>query len=982
MNSIRFPQSHDFDDFDDEEFAREWAAGRESIGGSAPAEETALEGWVNQPATAGPEGDAGVEQADQWVAETLPSTAMPSPDSPVTPRTAGTPGTPATPPTVVSPGTPVSAGSPASPAHQHDEVASLGVGDGGAEGFGAQWVGEPSSAVGGESFPQQWVGDGVEGAVGGDAIEGGTGDLFAERWAGDDVPTDESGAFSHRWVGDTADAATDEVPPVVDDGVAQASSGDRHGDDGEAAATAAPAWSNEDAAGDGSPIIDDDAYFVPGDGPSAWSDEDVVPAAPAPRDALVAGEPGGSSAETLTDPLRSPTTPASPATPGTPASPGTPVTAVSPGSPVTPASPPSPLEAGAVDLDQASSGDGFARQWVGEPDSAAAIGDAFAQQWVGDLSDGAMGEAEAFPQQWVGDAVEGTASEAASGDMFAATWVGDSADVPEASPADADPGRDDRYHYFEQVEYGEGVGDGDSPEGSSTAETPSGPVVGVVGLTGAAAAALAAAEAWFVAGSAVAGAHAVVADEVGYQPAPDASFDADDDLALPSPAVETDPDLPTVIDATDLPPEATTAGDEPDPASTPHDAQTDVTAAEAAVDAGPAEDAEPDGTGADLRLTGAAAAALAAAGAWLGWHDDDTPSQAPEGDSRDDDAADAGLLLGVAEEPVASAANDELPEPGDMTDDSGDYSDDEPADAGGEGDEAAPPVIPDQLDAAAAPEEEADAEAAWDAWSSAEAVDRGTPDPERGYQATEADADAYASSTTSHLNDGPHGSAEPSTEPVAEHVAGVALTGAAAAALATAADWLGWGRDGAAERPVEAEWDDPESPDADAPEEPVSQGEVEAAGGFEEVAPEEVAPEEVAPDDDSELAELIAEDRDAALVLATDGDPAPGDGEGDGDDDRTVVDSQGLLVDVLPADRAPELRHIDADPEMPRIIDATHVPAQGGAEPDADPAPAAHDVLDASPDDAMSGERPTVADADATWFDKAMRRIDEIFDEE
>ena len=68
MNSIRFPQSHDFDDFDDEEFAREWAAGRESIGGSAPAEETALEGWVNQPATAGPEGDAGVEQADQWVA--------------------------------------------------------------------------------------------------------------------------------------------------------------------------------------------------------------------------------------------------------------------------------------------------------------------------------------------------------------------------------------------------------------------------------------------------------------------------------------------------------------------------------------------------------------------------------------------------------------------------------------------------------------------------------------------------------------------------------------------------------------------------------------------------------------------------------------------------------------------------------------------------------------------------------------------------
>jgi hypothetical protein len=169
-------------------------------------------------------------------------------------------------------------------------------------------------------------------------------------------------------------------------------------------------------------------------------------------------------------------------------------------------------------------------------------------------------------------------------------------------------------------------------------------------------------------------------------------------------------------------------------------------------------------------------------------------------------------------------------------------------------------------------------------------------------------------------------------------------------------------------------------------------GEVEAAGGFEEVAPEEVAPEEVAPeevapeevapDDDSELAELIAEDRDAALVLATDGDPAPGDGEGDGDDDRTVVDSQGLLVDVLPADRAPELRHIDADPEMPRIIDATHVPAQGGAEPDADPAPAAHDVLDASPDDAMSGERPTVADADATWFDKAMRRIDEIFDEE
>ena len=221
----------------------------------------------------------------------------------------------------------------------------------------------------------------------------------------------------------------------------------------------------------------------------------------------------------------------------------------------------------------------FAREWAAGRESiggSAPAKETAPEGWVNQpATAGPEGDAG------VGDAVEGNASEAASGDMFAATWVSDSADVPEASPADADPGRDDRYHYFEQVEYGEGVGDGDSPEGSSTAETPSGPVVGVVGLTGAAAAALAAAEAWFVAGSAVAGAHAVVADEVGYQPAPDASFDADDDLALPSPAVETDPDLPTVIDATDLPPEATTAGDEPDPASTPHDAQTDVTAAEA-----------------------------------------------------------------------------------------------------------------------------------------------------------------------------------------------------------------------------------------------------------------------------------------------------------------------------------------------------------------------------------------------------------------
>jgi hypothetical protein len=144
----------------------------------------------------------------------------------------------------------------------------------------------------------------------------------------------------------------------------------------------------------------------------------------------------------------------------------------------------------------------------------------------------------------------------------------------------------------------------------------------------------------------VAGAHAVVADEVGYQPAPDASFDADDDLALPSPAVETDPDLPTVIDATDLPPEATTAGDEPDPASTPHDAQTDVTAAEAAVDAGPAEDAEPDGTGPTCGSPAGRCSPLPQrARGWAGTRTT-TPSQAPEGDSRDDDAADAGLLSG------------------------------------------------------------------------------------------------------------------------------------------------------------------------------------------------------------------------------------------------------------------------------------------------------------------------------------------------
>jgi hypothetical protein len=337
-------------------------------------------------------------------------------------------------------------------------------------------------------------------------------------------------------------------------------------------------------------------------------------------------------------------------------------------------------------------------------------------------------------------------------------------------------------------------------------------------------------------------------------------------------AINADPEMPTIIDTTDL--DLTHDQDDDDQAG----AQINAEQTDERIDAGYTPDPVVPVAAA---LTGSAAAGLAAAGAWLGWGRDDetTDPRAPEEASASSvetpwSASSPATPVAEADQIEAINADPEMPTIIDTTTldvsdaessaagwapgseahgeveetpaawAASDYVDNEVAD--GPADDIAPPVVPDRIET------------------------------DHGYQATEADLESWASSTPGVAASEAFAPTEESAD--AQPV-GAALTGAAAAGVASAGAWLGWR------------------------------------------------------DDDA---------RTAADEISVDGDD--------------------------PVDA------VNADPEMPTIIDTTDLDLTEGN------APAATAASDSTDTDASSLMDVREA-GDRSWFDRAMHRIAELFDE-
>lgn len=785
----------------------------------------------------------------------------------------------------------------------------------------------------------------------------------------------------------------------------------------------------------------------------------------------------------------------------------------------------------------------FAREWA---EGREAIAARFATQWAGDSADEATESAQesesSFAHQWVGDDDDDPTSAHRSG--FAPEWTGSDA-APLAASESVSP--EERYGYFEGVEYDEveADGQGDDVAGPADVSDPRGLVDTDSAAEG---------------------------DAEGHE-----SSDVTGTIA----AINADPEMPTIIDATS---EAFDHHEETDLVGQDGAEEAEVAAAE--VD-GESVNAAPTGwltaAAPGAALTGAAAAGLAAAGAWFQQHDGLTASSAGDGTADDQilpEGADPDVEAGyqpapehadelepvshLVPEPDAHAAESDanpvpeaeahpaaepvevsdaqpVPEPvegsaldhdaqaaidainddpqmptiidtthhgaasessgddveealeeGEISAADADVVSDEPSDAADDADDA----VADDAAAHQVAAEQADA--AHDAFDppppSEVAVDHFSAEAEADrVRALDAEAEADGPRTDDHDTTS---AADPAAEVPYVANAGMwstgALTGAAAAGLASAGAWLGWadeddesptgspassttptdlvtpttptsvtspstpvaaddhiGDATSADATIESINDDPEMPtiidtthmsftedhasgaavETGAAASWAEHGADEAAFGADPEAPhQEPEPGYQATEADSDAwatsttaeehraeteAHAAADDTDRDegwdshdsantphVELATDGDPVAEDQpESVAAGGRTVVDADGNVVDVPAGDRHEELHQIDVDPELPTVIDATGSvggvtgPSTGsgtdgsGDAPDASPS-GTDAADDASPDWSATGAEADAADdasaaaAEPTdWFGRAMRRIDELFDD-
>ncbi len=600
----------------------------------------------------------------------------------------------------------------------------------------------------------------------------------------------------------------------------------------------------------------------------------------------------------------------------------------------------------------------FAREWAEGREAVAA---AFAAQWAGGHDDDAADEArEAVAAAWVG---EGPAVSAASADEVgdeaadvvadaipddtpdtpdtsdtpdaAGAWIGGAAaaaatvGVPlaaqwaaaetAAAPQAASDDVRERYEYFEQVEYEElpaeatdaGGVESDAVDAWSQEDAAAHSVAGVEDATLAVPAAV---------GGVAAGAVAW-ADEDSVPSGTEAPLHEAEAAGLIE-AINADPEMPTIVDTTTLDAAAAendAAGESAEDSSVGVESETDNLAP--SVDEPEVEVHEPTVDAGQLPAAMAAAAVsasplvgLAAAGTWLA-HDRDESDE-----------------VGYTPAPGDAVATDAV---GDSTAD-----DTLPADV----------PVDEQIASAATP---------WSATSpatpvaEADQIDAINADPEMPtiIDTTDLDLTDDVPSTDRDLVD--ESELREESERVAEATdhddapgTAAVLTGSAAAGLSAAGTWLGWGHSPAT--PAEAD--------------SLDSG-YEVVGGLVDEAEDLADPERAAAimDSASAAGSPLGGMAAAAAVLAG---SSP-------DSADEIIDEP---VDEDATDPASSIDAINADPEMPTIIDTTDLDLTGGN------APAATAASDSTETDAYA-RMDVREEGDRSWFDRAMHRIAELFDE-
>ncbi len=578
----------------------------------------------------------------------------------------------------------------------------------------------------------------------------------------------------------------------------------------------------------------------------------------------------------------------------------------------------------------------FAREWAAGRDAvqstafAGRVGSDEPSQERGVVSAASAASPASAPEfaaAWVGQSDDTEVAAAAvptEEHGFAAQWVGESADpVPAdaAEPRDAhdesvqvDDDLRERYAYFEQVEYDEVPAEQE--------HTPA-----VAALAGA-------------------GATAMVDSEPGYQPAPAEAAEAPD---------------------------------------------------------GDRDESHPVGTAA-LGLTGAAAAALAAAGSWLG--------------ARHQQTVDATVPTAVDEAPMhheSATADHEVDHPHDLED-----ADTEAAvvDTGHADIDAinADPQLPTIIDTtrtavdtqsiadaepthldetgigeaehhqAVQPEEEQPKE---------EQRDAGPAEAEQSeaehHEAEPAEVQTYSAHSTEH--DEAVDAADSAEPPAADHqlhAAELGLTGAAAAALAAAGSWLGWHHD------AHKAHEDAEDPDTVADDQAglqVDQAETDAYVDDDLIAPLAAEHHGIEGTDSHDLIAAINADPELPTIIDTthlDAESTTADGteaeesqlstddhdqpDAEGDISAPVVAETEVVAphrdDIVAGQAHDHIDAINADPQLPTIIDTTRTVVDTGTD-EAEPHEAASAEVEhhegyaaghAEHVEAVHGDQQTVTD--------------------